>query len=55
MSTCSRLDLQTLGSRPLMPKNRPDHCSRFLNIQRETSLGQPNVQGQSALKSGMAS
>ena len=26
MSTCNRLDLQTLGSQPTMPKNLPDHC-----------------------------
>ena len=27
MSTCSWLDLQTLGSQPvIMPKNLPDHC-----------------------------
>ena len=26
MSTCNRLDLQTLGSQPIMPKNLPDHC-----------------------------
>jgi hypothetical protein len=25
MSTCNRLDLQTLGSQPIMPKNLPDH------------------------------
>jgi hypothetical protein len=25
MSTCNRLDLQTLGSPPIMPKNLPDH------------------------------
>ena len=25
MSTCNRLDLQTLGCRPIMPKNVPDH------------------------------
>ena len=25
MSTCSRLDLQTLGSQPIMPKNLLDH------------------------------
>ena len=24
MSTCNRLDLQTLGSQPVMPKNLPD-------------------------------
>ena len=32
MSTCNQLDLQTLGSQPIMPKNLPDH---FLD---ETSL-----------------
>ena len=27
MSTCNRLDLQKLGSQPMMPKNLvPDHC-----------------------------
>ena len=27
MSTCNRLDLQTLGSQPvIVPKNLPDHC-----------------------------
>ena len=26
MSTCNRLDLHTLGSQPVMPKNVPDHC-----------------------------
>jgi hypothetical protein len=30
MSTCSRLDLQTLGSQPIMPKNLPDHWTRKL-------------------------
>ena len=34
MSTCNRLDLQTLGSQPIMPKNLPDHrhtqCSPFI-------------------------
>ena len=28
MSTCNRVDLQTLGSQPIMPKNLPDHCLR---------------------------
>ena len=28
MSTCNRLDLQTLGSQPVMPKNLPDHCHK---------------------------
>ena len=27
MSTCSRLDVQTLGSQPITPKNIPDHWS----------------------------
>ena len=27
MSTCNHLDLQTLGSRPIVPKNLPDHWS----------------------------
>ena len=26
MSTCNRLDLQTLGSQLIMPKNVPDQC-----------------------------
>ena len=26
MLTCNRLDLQTLGSQLVMPKNLPDHC-----------------------------
>ena len=28
MSTCNRLDLQTLGSQPVMPKILNDHCLR---------------------------
>jgi hypothetical protein len=30
MSTCDRLDLETLGSWPIMPKNLPRHCSNFI-------------------------
>ena len=26
MSTCNRMDLQTLGSQPVVPKNLPNHC-----------------------------
>ena len=26
MSTCNRLDLQALGSQPILPKNLLDHC-----------------------------
>ena len=28
LSTCHWLDLQTLGSQPITPKNLPDHCVR---------------------------
>ena len=28
MSTCNRLDLQTLGSQPIMLKNLPNHWAR---------------------------
>ena len=31
MSTCNRLDLQTLGSQPNMPKNLPDHWFKYCN------------------------
>jgi hypothetical protein len=30
MPTCNRLDLQTLGSPPIMPKNLPDHGLRLV-------------------------
>jgi hypothetical protein len=32
MSTCNRLDLQTLGSQPIMPKNLPEHWSAPFNM-----------------------
>ena len=32
MSTCNRLDLQTLGSQPVMHKNLPDHCFKLTEI-----------------------
>ena len=31
MSTCNRLDLQTIGSQPVMPKNLPDHWVRRIS------------------------
>ena len=31
MSTCNRLDLQTLGSQPAIPKNLPDHWLSLIN------------------------
>jgi hypothetical protein len=33
MSTCDRLDLQTLGSQPVMPKNLPNHCTCYLHFR----------------------
>ena len=32
LSTCNRLDLQTLGFQSAMPKNLPDHCSERPNV-----------------------
>ena len=32
MSTYNQLDLQTLGSQPVMPKNLPDHWSKSIVI-----------------------
>ena len=37
MSTCNRLDLQTLGSRPLMLKNLPDHWLGVEGTKRQAS------------------
>ena len=34
MSTCNRLDLQTPGSRPVMPTNLPGHCTARLVKER---------------------
>ena len=31
MSTCNRLDLESLGSQPIMPKNLPDHWMALLH------------------------
>jgi hypothetical protein len=33
MSTCNRLDLQRLGSQPIMPKNLPDHWMPILSLE----------------------
>ena len=33
MWTCNRLDLQTLGSEPVMPKNLPDHWSDVRSLE----------------------
>ena len=32
MSTCNWLDLQTLGSQPIMPKNLPGHCLLLIHL-----------------------
>ena len=32
MSTCNRLDLQTLGSQPVIPKKLPDHWCSSLSV-----------------------
>ena len=32
MSTCNWLDLQTLGSQPVMPKNLPDHYTSLSQV-----------------------
>ena len=37
MSTCNRLDLQTLGSHPIMPKNLTDQWSRVAQYSLVTS------------------
>ena len=40
MSTCNRLDLQTLGSQPVMPKNLLDHwLGTMIKIQGEPAVG----------------
>jgi hypothetical protein len=39
MSTCNRLDLQTLGSQPIMPKNIPDHCPTLPTLQTFMAVG----------------
>ena len=36
MSTCNWLDLQTLGSQLVMPKNLPDHCSPHMSNKKYT-------------------
>ena len=37
MSTCNQLDLHTLGSQPVLPKNLPDHCLTLLKIWHKIS------------------
>ena len=40
MSTCNRLDLQTLGSQPVMPTNLPNH---WLYQVQKYDRGEPAV------------
>ena len=45
MSTCNLLDLQTLGSQPIMPKKLSDHCSyinSLVRIPRQENLCRPS-------------
>jgi hypothetical protein len=41
MSTCDRLDLETLGSRSVMPKNLPRHCIWCQNLLLFYCIGIP--------------
>jgi hypothetical protein len=41
MSTCNRLDVQTLGSLPIMLKNLPDHC--FCLHKKKFKRRSPNL------------
>ena len=40
MSTCNRLDLETLGSQPVMPKNLPDHWCPGLTLLKVSTYTQ---------------
>ena len=44
MSTCNWLDLQTLGSEPIMPKNLPDLCC---SLESQPVISQINSTGSS--------
>jgi hypothetical protein len=35
MSTCNKLDLQTLGSQPIMPQNLSEHCFK-IKVEAQT-------------------
>ena len=44
MSTCNRLDLQTLGSQPIFPKNLSDHwCREASDINFKYSIEAKNI------------
>ena len=40
MSTCNWLELQTLGSQPIMPKNLPNHWAKLGNTRMLTDCAQ---------------
>ena len=42
MTTCNWLDMQTLGSQPVMPKTFPDHCNEGQGAGRTNSELQRN-------------
>jgi hypothetical protein len=39
MSTYNRLDLQTLGSQPIMPKYLPDHWASVTSVKSKMDSG----------------
>ena len=46
MSTCTQLDLQTLGSQPIMPKNPPNrwsNLSKLFFVGYKANLSSKNV------------
>ena len=38
MSTCNELDLETLGSQPVLPKNLTKHCTNVIVIQYKQAI-----------------
>ena len=44
MSICNWLDLQTLGSQSIMPKNLPDHCCSPASKELVYGLFSPSPQ-----------
>ena len=46
MSTCDWLDLETLGSRPIVPNNLPRHwCEWVLEIKKHRITANPQITG----------
>ena len=38
MSTCNQLDLQTLGSQPIMSKNLTNQCTTYVGVHQVPNL-----------------